>query len=240
MQKVGTSSGGSDILVYEDGETRLSVAPKSTCLHLDDITKHVEKHFGPVTLVLHELASDQVHIDVLIVPPRPEQPFWVFVTSGMSDKAMTMEKELAGRNDLTHSELLVCLPEDLWSSERNVVLTDQNSHYLISWLKWLARFPHKYATWLGRGHTIPAGDPPDVIGPDTKMCGFILEPAFSRDADFNQLKTVNGTLINFLAVYPLYESEMAFKLEKGTAALFDRLKAQQTTEVFDPHRRKAA
>ena len=72
------------------------------------------------------------------------------------------------------------------------------------------------------------------------MCGFILGRAVTRDRSFDRLAAADGTCINFLALYPLYESEMTYKLEKGADALFERMEAQGVTEVFDPQRAPVA
>mgnify|MGYP000664765674 CR=1 FL=1 len=54
--------------------------------------EETEQHFADVfgfdpddTRVFHELMSDIVHIDVHIVPPDENRPFYLLFTTGMSD-----------------------------------------------------------------------------------------------------------------------------------------------------------
>ena len=39
---------------------------------------------------------------------------------------------------------------------------DERWYWPVRQLKYLARLPHKHATWLGFGHTIPNGDSAEV------------------------------------------------------------------------------
>jgi hypothetical protein len=231
-RKVGTSADGTDVVVY-DGESVSELAGDS-CLHLEEIEEHVRRHYGPITSVLHEIASEWVHLDVLIVRPEESRRSWTFVTAGMSDRPMTLGPDSSHLDHLRHAELVIALPEERWADDLNALSGgEEGAYYPIKCLKWLARFPHRYGTWLGYGHTIPVGDPPEPIGPDTEMCGFVLGRAVTRDPSFDHLGVADGKRINLLAVYPLYESEMDFKLENGVEALFERMKKQGVTEIFD-------
>ncbi len=81
----------------------------------DDVTitaiaDHIERHLGPVQGVYHELISDKVHLDVHVVAPSADFPFYTLVTSGMSDRPMTVPPE-AGPDDAPRfAELCILLP----------------------------------------------------------------------------------------------------------------------------------
>src|SRR5512140_2751413 len=87
--------------------------PEELAFQTADVLKavqdHVERHIGPVKTVFHELVSDLVHIDVLMVAPRPERDYWTFVTCGMSGRPMSTP---AGLEQFAFAELLLCLPSD--------------------------------------------------------------------------------------------------------------------------------
>ena len=55
------------------------------------------------------MISDLVHIDVHWVQPTPKRPYHTLVTSGMSDKPMTVP---AGAEHLRFAELMLCLPPE--------------------------------------------------------------------------------------------------------------------------------
>jgi Suppressor of fused protein (SUFU) len=59
----------------------------------DTVTAHVEAHIGVVDRVWHELVSDRVHLDVLVVEPTAERSFTTLVTSGMSGFPMIVPAE---------------------------------------------------------------------------------------------------------------------------------------------------
>ncbi|MBK9387913.1 MAG: suppressor of fused domain protein [Planctomycetes bacterium] len=82
--------------------------------HLAAITAHVEKHFGKVALVFHELISDELHLDVLLVAPCEDRPCWTLVTSGMSEKPMSVP---AGETAPRRAELLMTLDPG-WEMDR--------------------------------------------------------------------------------------------------------------------------
>src|SRR5437764_869184 len=77
--------------------------------NIDRVSEHVERHFGKIEMVWHEMVSDVVHIDVHWVKPTPERNYHALVTSGMSDRPMTVPE---GAEAFRYSELLVCLPPD--------------------------------------------------------------------------------------------------------------------------------
>jgi len=82
------------------------------------IEKHIETHVGKPSLVLHEIGSRYVHIDVHVVAPKPDRDFYTLVTSGMSDKPMKAPRQAEG---LEYSELMLCLPSNWTMKEFDVM-----------------------------------------------------------------------------------------------------------------------
>src|SRR5580704_12236807 len=150
--------------------------------HLEAIVSHVEKHIGKPATVLHELVSDLVHVDIHVVAPTPKRNYYTLVTSGMSDRPMTVPDEF---QKYRFAEVMICLPSD-WPMEQEH-WKDQRNYWPIELLKVLARFPHMYSTWLGPGHTVPNGDPPLAYAANTKMCCAFLLPPVLEGRDFWKL-----------------------------------------------------
>jgi hypothetical protein len=100
---------------------------------------------------------------------------------------------------------------------------DESVYWPLRLLKWLARFPHEFGTWLGFGHTVPHGDPPGPFAADTELCGAILLPPVLGPDGFERVEAAERT-INVFAVIPLYADEMDLKL----------------TELVDPARPSVA
>ena len=229
-----TSEGGSRIIRHAgEVERPLGVAEMDEEA-LEAIDRHLRKYVGEPANVFHEIVSETVHIDVHIIAPSDERPFYTLATTGMSHLPMTVPP---GAEDFRYAELILSLPPDwtpgpLWESDMN----DERLYWPIRLLKMLARLPHTFDTWLGFGHTIPNGDPPAPYAPDTELCcGLVLTPVTVPE-EFTSLTVRPDKTIHFYAVVPLYESEMHYKLKKGTEALIDCLNGIAVTEILDPKR----
>ncbi len=224
------SESGSPIYRYENKPRDFEFAIGDS-ENIDKISDHIEAYIGPISNVFHEIVSDLIHIDIHIVPPTPSRNYYTLVTSGMSDRAMSAPE---GRSDLSYSELLLCLPpawpmsQDDWNSEGN--------YWPIRMLKFLARFPHEYQTWLWAMHTIPNGNPPEPFSANTQMTGAILLPPITVDERFYELRINEEKTIHFHAVIPLHDDEMELKLKKGAEALFDGFEKYKISELLDPGR----
>jgi hypothetical protein len=200
--------------------------------HLDAIVAHVEKHFGKPETVLHELVSELVHVDIHVVVPTPKRKYYTLVTSGMSDRPMTVP---AGLEELRFAELVIGLPAN-WPMQ-HADWEDERNYWPIRLLKVLARFPHEYSTWLGPGHTLPNGDPPAPYADGTQMCCAFLGPPVVAPQEFWKLAIDPETTINFYGVFPLYREEMQFNLKHGMERLCNRFAKNALSSVLNVNRK---
>ncbi len=203
---------------------------------IDAISAHFEQHVGPIESVFHEIVSDMVHLDVHWIKPTFDRNWHVLFTTGMSDKPMTVPED-AGVSD--YAELMICLPGD-WP----VGLDEprEEDFWPISWMKFLARLPHEYETWLGIGHTVPNGDPGEPLGDNTQCIGSIMMAPIWFEDELQVVRLEDGREVNILAAIPLYKEEMDLKLRKGTEGLVEKFEAQGISpeELFDPRRKNVA
>lgn len=153
----------------------------------------------------------------------------------MSDAPMTVPEEL---HELRFAELMVTLPAD-WSLDQED-WQDESQFWPIRWLKMLARFPHEYDTWLGFGHTVPNGDPPEPFADNTKLCCLLVLPSPTVPEEFHTLKTSGDKEINFYSLVPLYREEMDLKLHQGADQLLDLFDAHNIQDIIDPSRKNVA
>jgi hypothetical protein len=199
---------------------------------IEEISAHVEKHLGPIEKVFHEIVSDTVHVDVHFVEATIESPFSRLVTSGMSDLPMKTPKDSSAP---TFIELLITLPREWQFSQES--FKDEAWYWPVRLIKTLALLPHKYQTWLGFGHSVPNGDPPQAYAPNTRLCGAILLPSVTVPSAFHNLNVPGRKEIRFYAVVPLYEPEMNLKLRSGTDALLERFERKNVTDVVSIRRK---
>ncbi|REE83953.1 suppressor of fused protein SUFU [Paenibacillus taihuensis] len=203
---------------------------------IDRITKHVENHIGPVQTVFHELVSDLVHIDVLVVAPTKERNFYTLVTCGMSDQPMTVPP---GAEAYRYAELMISLPPDWEVSEKG--FRKEESYWPIRSLKTLARMPHEYNTWLYAMHTIPNGNPVEPFAANTKLTGMMLYVPATVQAinEFFVLPVSPEKEVRFFNLIPLYSEEMDYKLKHGADALLDKLSKIGVTDIINIARKNS-
>jgi hypothetical protein len=201
------------------------------------VSEHIGRHLGPVSGVYHELLSDKVHLDVHVVPPSADFPFYALVTSGMSDRPMTVPPDAPTDEAPPYAELCILLPST-WnipadSAEVAAAFEDENVYWPIRWLKMLARLPHEYGTWLGFGHTIPNGEDAEPFSDDTELGCMLLLTALSLPEEFQTLAISPTKTVQFYTLYPIYREEMALKMEQGVDALIDRFEEYDIGDVLD-------
>lgn len=223
------SESGSPIYRYDESSKK-GFEGASGEPSIEEISNHIEKHIGEIYRVFHELVSEHVHIDVHWVKPTKERPFHTLVTSGMSDKPMNTPD---GVDDCEFAELSICLPEDWKISEED--FKDERNYWPIRWLKYLARFPHEYNTWLGYGHTIPNGDPAEPFADNTELNTMVLLPTILFAGDFQTLHLKDKS-IDFYTLIPIYTEEVNLKLKKGVEALFDGFDKFGVSDVVNLNR----
>ncbi len=227
------SPSGASILQHEDKDRDFQ-PPEEHARNLEDIEAHLEKYIGPVETVYHEIVSDLIHLDVLYIPPTPERPYTVLATSGVSDLPMSVPE---GLEDRARAELLIVLPESWPLSEE--AFEDDANYWPVRWLKSIGRLPHEYDTWLGWGHTIPNGHPPEPIA-DTDFIGVMVTLPYWLDPSFARVTAKSGDVISFYELVPLYAEEMDLKLAEGAEALEQRFDAYDIGFVLDVNRPNVA
>lgn len=200
------------------------------------VTAHVERHLGPIETVFHELVSTTVHVDIHVVAPTDERPFYTLVTTGMAERPMTVPAEVEG--DWRYAELMVTLPPDWPLSQRD--FGDEANYWPVRLLKFLARFPHLYETWLAYGHSLPNGDPPEPFADGVGFCGAVLLPPVTAPDGFDTVEVSPDRTVRLWSVVPLYEEEMDLKLERGVDELLDLFDAVGVSDLIDPDRPNVA
>jgi hypothetical protein len=227
------SESGVRIYRYEAKEKPFQVA-EGDAEALQAIEGHIEKHIGKIETVMHEIASDLIHIDVHVVEPTAERNFYTLITSGMSDLPMTVPD---GAEEFRFAELLICLPASWDMPKVYDTVADEEHWWPIRCLKYLARFPHEYDTWLCENHTIPNGDPPEPFAGNTRLCCALLTPPLLFGDGFRSLKISEGKTINIYALLPIYKEEMEFKLKQGGEKLYERFDREGINELLDINRK---
>lgn len=223
------SPGGSAILRHQPVERK----DDEHIEHADteEIEKHFARVFGEPENVFHELVSDIVHIDVHIIPPRPERNHWTLFTTGMSALPMTITENIEDPEEFVFAELMIKLPAS-WK----VGSQEDRWFWPLKWLKRLARLPHEYGTWIGPLHTIPNGDPPKPFAPTTKFCCWMLLPPLDVEEADRRITLSNGDVVNIYCLHALHAEEVNLKLNKGADALIEAWGAAGVDDILQVNR----
>lgn len=226
---------GSPILRHKAGDQTFKPASGGGGEALSTLVPHMEKHFGPVKSVSHELASHLVHVDIHIIPPSAERDHYVLFTTGMSDRAMTIPRDCA---DMARVELMLSLPSN-WRLDDVSIRQYEKWSWPLKWMRMLARLPHEHNSWLGFGHTIPNGDPPRPFASGTKLCCWMLLPSVQLEDAAWTVETPSKKQIAVYALHALHRAEMTLKLDEGLDPLLEAWSAAGVTEVLEPGRKSA-
>ena len=219
--------------------------------------EEIEDHFSDLFnikdedhRVIHELMSEKVHIDLHIIAPDENRPFYVVFTTGMSDLPMTMGEDVPWDLRKTHerAELFCLLPPD-WKTEFSKGSQKDYDRFwwIFAAIKQAARYPHLSGTWIGSNHTLQYSEDNTPFHESTKLCSAIFLHLDEKDFSgkygdrMNYMRTKDGSYINLLCFIPLYAEEIDFKLDNGSDELFMRMFGSTVTDMFqlvlDPQRK---
>lgn len=195
------------------------------------IEGHIDKYFGKVENVFHELVSPDIHVDICIVPPSEKRDYYTLVTMGMGAHRMNVPDELA-EYKLERAELAIALPAD-WKLDQES-MKDEKWYWPIHLLKSLARLPIASDTWLGFGHTM---DNEKNFAENTELCAALLAGPQNTEDGSEVCTLPSGEEVNFYQVIPLYRDEMEYKIAHDADALLDKMRG--ISFVVNPARQDA-
>ncbi len=156
-------------------------------------------------------------MDIMVIPPTEEDPFYQLVTMGAGAYRMNVPEEFRDK-ELEHAEYVMWLPED-WP----VDTADDSNFWPYIVLMNASRLALRHDSWLGFGHTIQ----PTLDGsPFAESTGFnssLLIDAPSKYGEPLKLRMSSGKLINFYLLVPLYPDELKFKKKFGAYNLLNYL-----------------
>lgn len=192
------------------------------------VLDHLSARLGPPTLCYSFQPEQQPRIDLLFVPPSEASEGAVTVcTLGMSEFVQPVP---AGVPQPPRCELMLRLPAD-WPMDEHK-LTERHTAWPLHWLTALARMPQRLATWVGPGHTIPNGDPPQPFAEGTGLCGFLIVLPVCFEEGQDVVSTPAGPVALFSAL-PIHASELRLALERGAGVLLERLLAANVDDVIE-------
>ena len=180
--------------------------------------KMYETHLGEIDQLFKETGHDEAapSVDILAferdfsTEDDEEDLGWVLVTSGMSDRRMTLDPE--AEREAKDDPSLRRRAELIW------YVREPKPEYLAH-LRWLAKFPFLDSTWLGFGHTIPLPEP--IFRGSKLTTSLFLTPIIAPEQAIAEELTIQSDPVELLVVHLLTNEEHRLKQESGVDAILD-------------------
>ena len=165
---------------------------------------------------------------LLILDLELKSPVTVIVTDGLSEYKMPVHQKYKGRE---FNELYFCLPS-YWEWEDTM---NPRMNWTFHWIQRLVKHVVEKETWYGHGHTIPCGADATRISETMHQNHFILSDPILLQKEMEPMRSGDKT-INFLAIIPVFQKELEYKIARGTLKLFTRLANNRVSEKLDDFR----
>lgn len=188
-------------------------------MYQEFIEKHLEKHVGPIEFEWEGL---------LFVRASESHNCHLVMTRDMSSRSMNAPKD-----EWKFLELCALLPAD-WPLEPD----DWNEDDLwpLRGLQMLSRLPFQTDSWLGLGHTIPNGNPPQPFASSTNLCCWLLLPPVELEPSFSRTFLPDGEVLNVLNLVPIFEEELKVKRNQGFPTLIELFGKKGVSDIINPNR----
>lgn len=193
-------------------------ASEGDLLLIEGVTKHFEDTFGPIETTFHEKTSDFVHVDVHQIELAEGEDARTYFTTGLAERPMNVPSEVPDPDEYRYAELVLHLPTE-WASDWGALQKHENWWPLACLIN-LARLPHQHESWLWGGHTINNESP---YANDVGFTAAIICPSYLLPEDSETVSLPDGRMIVLLTVAFIYPEELAFCMENGSEAFFDRV-----------------
>lgn len=198
---------------------------------LNEYEAFIQENLGAYEQVFHEIASPDIHLDIIIVPPTEEFPFYKLVTMGMGAYAMNVPENLK-EYELEHAELVLYLPKD-W----NIQSPEEKDYWPIRYLKILGRLPIENNTWLGLGHTIHGDAEQQPFAENTKLNSILLLNGCNLKLEKMDLRLSSGKKIQFYQLFPLYQEELEYKMQHSVGEMLELFDDDDVMPILNIHRK---
>ena len=199
---------------------------------VNKIEAYIQQQYGDFPTVIHEIFSPDIHVDIALIPPSDEQPYYKLVTMGAGAFKMNVPREF-GRRKLERAEYVIFLPKD-WDIHSD----KEEDYWPIRYLKVMARLPIECDTWLGFGHSLSADEEGKPVAENTKFNSFLLLHSIGKENQVVEpMRLGLFSRVNFYQLYPLYQEELDYKIEHSTAGLFEKIDDDELDFVVNIYRK---
>lgn len=200
---------------------------------LNKVSAYIKQQYGEYDEVFHELISPDIHLDIVLVPPTEESPYYKVVTMGAGAYKMGLPRELRKwKSRLERAEYAIFLPKD-W----DIKSSKEEDYWPIRLLKDVARFPIYTDSWLFPGHTVTINEDSSPVASNTLLNSCLITESFGKGKQVVPALKIGllGERVNFWQVLPLYQEELMYGCNHSYEDFLELLK--DVPMVVDSHRK---
>lgn len=190
----------------------------------------IEKTYGKIVDRFHPHTQQGVKIEILVIAPTEEQPFYRLVTKGAGSFKMNMPYRNT-KDDTDRAEYVINLPKN-WNFDSS----EEKWTWPFKLLYEIALAPYYYDFVFGYGHTFAKEEP---FAPDSEMNSAILMETYNKKDKFvKPFKLAFGKKISFHQLYLLYPEELeVYQKNNDLSELFSKFDPDEFTFVTDVKRK---
>jgi len=177
---------------------------------------------------VQEFPTAEGEIPLLIIELELQSKITLVMTNGLSDFKMPVHEKHEGRE---FNELYFCLPS-YWDWD---ALDNPQMNWVYKWIQRIAKHPIEKNTWYAPGHTLPAGKEMNPLSATMSQNSFVLTEPILLVEHLTPIKLDEKT-VHFLAIIPLFKSELDYKIAQGTVKFLRKMSFAGTTEKLDDFR----
>ena len=179
------------------------------------LEKLITKYFGKIKTTIKE-AVEISGIEIALVSPTKNMPYYKLVTMGMGDKKMNVPTDFQGK---APERVELCFYfHETW----DIGEIDKSMKYgwPVEVLQKLSAYPEKSGSWLAHGHTLNNNSP---------ICDFVDYTAFLLLSAITASEFVPNCMVSpdkevsFLLCYPIFTEELEFKNKNSALDLINRI-----------------
>ena len=212
----------------EEADGDFSETELYTSEELAKVEEHISHFYGEFEMVLHEVVSPDIHVDICLIPPTAEKNYYTLVTMGWAPSL----HDPAGRTDRSGTgpcRAAHCPAAGLEAGHHS--LQDERWYWPIRRLKSLARLPGISDTWLGWGQ------PLWITRSLCRQHRALRRHSWCRSRWMRRASPAScpaARVGQLLSDPPSHEDEMEDKIQSGADSLLELYEG--TSFIVDPER----
>lgn len=191
---------------------------------------HIEKYWGGIQCYLRNSDPKKARVDIQIIMPGEDRPYLTLVTTGMSDQPMNAPDSVGPER---YAELVMSIPQG-WEFGPGA-FSDSKIYWPYRCLLNIAKYVHTDSQWVRYLHTYRE-DENEPFADDVGFSACLLSVPILCSPDACQLEVNRKKHVSFLAVVPIYKTELQYAMKDGALNLQRKLWDTGITELVDKNR----